>query len=286
MTRTRAYKAITITVILMMIAIIFYALEVSKMHLTWGIAGFSGAAILSILSIVLGIKPESHDNEVTKTGFFHTHRFEILDWFSFLSLSMMIIFIIFSFFILPSDVDQNSMYPTLKPEDRILIYHFNYTPKRDDIVILHITKEDYPLVLSSMFYEYDNNHRLVAIHDEIYFVKRIKALPGDRITFISEDSDYYIVVNGEIIYTPTGDKYYVTFGQKSIMEEHLQNGYLNVGEYMTFGDNPNGFTYVDPATQLEVSIPGSFDSRSFGAVKEDDLIGKVIYKLWPLGGVS
>lgn len=286
MTRMKAYRTMMISLLLMMLAIIFYALDVSKMDLSWGITGFSIASLMSIFAIILSISSFKHQNEVTKTGFFHTHRFEILDWFSFFSISLMIIFLLFTFIILPSDVDQNSMYPTLKPNDRILIYHYQYQPKRDDIVIIKITKEDYPLVLNSMFNEYDSHGSLIRILDTIYFVKRVKAIPGDVIDFVLEIDEYYITVNGNTIYTPTGEKYYVKLNQKLIMESYLTLGVLDEGKYMTFGDNPNGFTYIDPTTSQEVSIPGSFDSRSFGAVNEKDIVGKVIYRLWPFGGLS
>ncbi|MDX9692218.1 MAG: signal peptidase I [Acholeplasmataceae bacterium] len=286
MTLKKAYRTMFITIILMMLAIIFYAFEVSKLNLGWGIAGFSIASIVSISAVVFSLNTMKHEKEVKKTGFFHTHRFEILDWISFLSISLMIIFIVFSFFMLPSDVDQNSMYPTLKPHDRILISHFNYEPKRNDVVILRITKEDYPLVLDSMFYEYDSHDNLTEVLDEIYFVKRIMAIPGDKINFQSIGEQFRILVNDEIIFTPEGEQYLVTQNQRVIMENDLINQILIEGRFMTFGDNPNGFTYIDPQTQLEISIPGSFDSRSFGAIKEDHIIGKVVFKLWPFGGIQ
>jgi signal peptidase I len=178
------------------------------------------------------------------------------------------------------------MYPTLQPGDRILIYHYEYTPKRDDIVILHITKEDYPLVLTSMFNEYDSHGRLIKVNEDIYFVKRVKAIAGDLIEFEPDFDQYYIKVNGDTILTPSGERYYVKLNQKTIMEENLDQGVLKEGLFMTFGDNPNGFTYIDPDTNDEVSIPGSFDSRSFGAVDENDIVGKVIFKLWPFGGLT
>ena len=274
-----------ITSILMMLAIIFYALDVTRMNLTWGFAGFTLASLLSIASIVLSMNTIKHERDVKKSGFIHNHRFEILDWFSFLSLSLMIIFALFSFVLLPSDVEQNSMYPTLQPKDRILIYHFNYEPSRHDVVVIRVTKQEYPLVLNSMFSEYDSQGNLTKIHDEIYFVKRIMAIPGDEISFQATNDQFRILVNGEIIFTPDGEQYLVKHNQKVIMENDLNNGILKSGLYMTFGDNPNGFTYTDPDTQQEVEIPGSFDSRSFGAVKYNDIVGKVIFKIWPFGGV-
>ncbi len=285
MTLKKAYRTMFITIILMMLAIIFYAFGVSKLNLRWGFAGFTVSAIVSIGAVVFSINTIKHEKDIKKTGFFHTHRFEILDWLSFLSISLMIIFIVFSFLILPSDVDQNSMYPTLKPDDRILIYHYEYVPKREDVIIIRITKDAYPLVLNSMFNEYDSNGKLKKVHSEIFFVKRVMAMPGDQISFQAVGEQYRILVNGEIIFTPEGEQYLIKHNQLLIMQNDLINGILKDGLYMTFGDNPNGFTYEDPVTQEQIEIPGSFDSRSFGAVKEEHIIGKVIFKLWPFGGV-
>ncbi len=286
MTLKKAYYILMITIIFMMLAVIFYALNVSKMNLTWGIMGFSVAVILSIFSVVLSINVIKHEKDIKNTGFLFTHRFEILDWFSFLSISMMVIFMLFTFILLPSDVDQFSMYPTLKPDDRVLIYHFQYEPSRDDIIIIRITKEKYPLVLNSMFYTYDKNQNLVRINEEIYFVKRVVAIPGDLVEFEILGASYVVKINGTIAKTMNGENYITSLTEKNIMEQNLDYGILREGLFLAFGDNPNGFTYIDPVTQETKEIQGSFDSRNYGAVSEEDIIGRVVYRLWPFGNVK
>jgi signal peptidase I len=286
MTLKKAYRILFITIIFMMLAVIFYALDVSKMQLTWGIMGFSVAVILSIFAVILSINVVKHKKDIKHTGFLFTHRFEILDWFSFLSISMMAIFLLFTFVLLPSDVDQFSMYPTLEPDDRVLIYHFQYEPTRDDVVIIRITKDKYPLVLNSMFYEYDNQNQLIGINKEIYFVKRIVGIPGDLVEFELQGSNYAIKINGSIAKTKFDEDYLVTIVEKNIMEQNLVAGILKEGLFFAFGDNPNGFSYIDPNSLETVFVNGSFDSRNYGAVLEEDIIGQVIYRLWPLGRVS
>ncbi len=101
MTVKKAYQTLVITVLLMMSTIILYALNVSKLNLEWGMAGFTISAVLSIFSIILSIHTISHHREVKNTGFFALRRYEILDWFTFLSVSLMAIFMIFMFFVLP-----------------------------------------------------------------------------------------------------------------------------------------------------------------------------------------
>lgn len=279
MTLKKAYKTLIITIILMMLTIIFYALGVSRLALQWGMIGFVISAVLSVFSIVLSIHTTKHEREILKVSFLSKRKFEILDWFTFLSVSLMAIFIIFMFIVLPSDVKHSSMMPTLKEGERILIYHFNYEPETEDIIILKMTKENYSLVPDSMYIERDSQGNIKRIHDVIYFVKRLKASPGDLIEFVNYNilkEQYEVSVNGVVILTPQNEPYYVMQNQKEIIELSLDQGVLKAGLYLAFGDNANGY----------LSYPASFDSRSFGAVFEDDIVGKAIFKLWPIGKVE
>ncbi|PKK92530.1 MAG: signal peptidase I [Tenericutes bacterium HGW-Tenericutes-6] len=287
MTLKKAYKTLILTVLLMMLSVILYAYHVTRLSLRWGIIGLTVAGVFSIFSIILSIHQVKHQKDV-KLGFWSAHRFEILDWFTFLSISLMVIFMVFSFAILPSDVQQNSMYPTLKPGERIVINHFLYEPERDDVIIIEITKDSYPLVSADKYVERDSAGRIIATHDRIYFVKRLVALPGDLVDFIidPENPNQSIVrINGEIIYTPYDEAYYVIDDQIAIISQSLDSGILKDGLYLAFGDNANGFTY-DPITGVRIDLPGSFDSRGFGSVLEEDIIGKVIFRLWPMGAVK
>ncbi|MBU1141618.1 MAG: S26 family signal peptidase, partial [Firmicutes bacterium] len=82
------------------------------------------------------------------------------------------------------------------------------------------------------------------------------------------------------------EPYVVEDDQIAIIEVSLDNGILIDGMFLTFGDNANGYTAYDPILDRERDYPGSFDSRGFGAVYEDDIIGKVIFRLWPMGIVK
>jgi signal peptidase I len=279
MTLSKAYKSLILTVILMMTTIILYAFEVSKLGLRWGMIGFVVTTILSIFTIILSIHETKHQRDVKTNHFILKYRFEILDWFSFLAISMMVIFTIFMFFVLPSDVKHSSMMPTFKEGDRILIYHFNYEPEIGDIVIVKITQDAYPIVPLSMFYERDAFGNIIRIQDEIFFVKRIYAKSGDLVEFVNynfQTERYEIRINGIVVLAATGEPYYVYQNQKEIMEQSLEQHVLKENLFFAFGDNANGYLHY----------PASYDSRSFGAIRSEDLVGKAIFKLWPFGGVS
>jgi signal peptidase I len=259
MTLKKAYITITITIIMMILFIILYALDVTNMRLTWAYSGFALTSIIAIAATIFSIQQVKHEQEVKKTGFFHTHKYELLDWVTFICFSIMTIFTVYAFFILPSDVSQNSMVPTLSPDDRILVYHFNYEPKVNDIVVIHITKEAYPLVREESF---DGK-------SSVYYVKRIHGLPGDVISFEFTEGSFRILINNEIVFTPQGEQVLLTPTQRNIVENSLDDFKVKKDEYLVFGDNQGV----------------SEDSRSIGTIKAKDIIGKAFYRLWPLGGL-
>ena len=82
-------------------------------------------------------------------------------------------------------------------------------------------------------------------------IKRIIGMPGDTVSI----RDNTVYVNGEEV-----EEDYA-YGETSDYEEIT----LDYDEYFILGDNR----------------PISKDSRYFGPVKEDEIIGKVIFRLWP-----
>lgn len=191
--------------------------------------------------------------------------FEIGEWLSFIFISTMFILMIFSFFLLPSNVNQSSMFPTLENGDRILIYHYNYEPVKEDIVVVEMDQETYPNIPNDAVDDQDN--------PVTYYVKRLKGMPGDTLTFertqlLSEN--FFIKINGEYVESPTSLKYTLTNIQRLYIVAQLENNIIPEAMYFVLGDN-------------SVS---SLDSRGFGLVFEEDLMGKVIYGLWPFGRIS
>lgn len=97
-----------------------------------------------------------------------------------------------------------------------------------------------------------------------YFLKRIIGLPGERIkiaegriTIYNKEHPEGIVLSEPYI---SGD--YPTTGEKITV--------LNESEYFVMGDNR----------------PNSFDSRRFGAVEKDLVVGRVFLRGWPFNRAS
>ena len=182
---------------------------------------------------------------------------QINEWVLFISVSLSFILLIFSFVIIPSNVNQQSMMPTLNDGDRILIFHFNYEPKRGDIIVIEVNHEDYPMIPISTFKD----------SETVFFVKRLVGLPGDRIHFELENGQSYLYINDEKVLSVTGHGYLVTEKQQLWIRSQLKDGILQ--QYFVLGDNSTS----------------SLDSIEFGHVDPLDIMGKVVFRLWPFGGL-
>ncbi len=289
MTLKKAYINLCIAIMLITLNIMLYALDVSRLTISWTTTIFWIATVLAVVFIGLSIYTFIQDkknlhiattiddqsvDEASDMDFFldqtqkNRHRHIILDWLSFLGLSLMFILMLFMYFILPTNVEGSSMKSTLLDGERVLMYHFNYQPKRNDVVIVHITDRylDTTGRQVNTSSEYDDQ-------SQVYFVKRVVAIPGDTVTFeeIGTSDNYHIVINGDVYQNQYFQIYQVDDAGRLKMLSYLdENNQLRANQYFAFGDNESF----------------SYDSRNIGAIHEDDMIGKAIYKLLPLGGIS
>jgi signal peptidase I len=135
----------------------------------------------------------------------------------------------------------------------ILIRTFIITPVRVDGASMDQTLEDGQILLLYKLANVDYGDIVVLDEEKEgeIIIKRIIGMPGDTVSI----RDNTIYVNGEEV-----EEDYA-YGETSDYEEIT----LDDDEYFILGDNR----------------PISKDSRYFGPVKEDEIIGKVIFRLWP-----
>jgi signal peptidase I len=144
----------------------------------------------------------------------------------------------------PFYVGSESMVPTLKVWDRVLINKLAYDlegPGRGDIVL---------------FENPDGG--------EEPLIKRVVALPGDRLELRGGE----LYINGAKVDEPylrretcaRGMPRTCSFGPKTVPENHV----------FVMGDNRTK----------------SLDSRFFGPVPEENLIGEALFRFWPPGRVG
>ena len=135
----------------------------------------------------------------------------------------------------------------------ILIRTFIITPVRVDGASMDQTLEDGQILLLYKLSNIDYGDIVVLDEEKEgeIIIKRIIGMPGDTVSI----KDNTVYVNDEEL-----EEDYA-YGETSDYEEIT----LGDDEYFILGDNR----------------PISKDSRYFGPVKEDEIIGKVNFRLWP-----
>lgn len=161
-------------------------------------------------------------------------------------------FIVQAFFI-PS----GSMLETLQIDDRVLVSKLSYVwgePGYGDVIVFDdprgvpVEEESVPARL------WRNLAESIGIRTpQSEFIKRVIGLSGDTV----EGRDGVVYVNGEAIDEPYLPRYAVT--------EDFAMVEVPAGELFVMGDNRSD----------------SIDSRSFGPIPEEDIVGRAFIVMWP-----
>ena len=174
----------------------------------------------------------------------------LLDAVEVIGISTLTIVILHVFVFQPNEVSGKSMYPYLEDKDRIITekisYRFN-EPKRGDIIVFK-----YPL---------NKNEE---------FIKRIIALPNEEIEL---KNNRVIIYNND---NPTG----LPLNEDYLPKNTITNGrsFLEEGNKIKVPFN-NYFVMGD-------NREGSSDSRQWGFVPKEDLVGRAAVRIWPANTLS
>ncbi len=120
------------------------------------------------------------------------------------------------------------------------------------------------LIISDLFYTPDYGDIVVFSsekEDGKALVKRVVALAGDRVDFVCDGTKYELYVNGEFV-----EEDYVYLGGWTGTIKEVDNYIVKEGEVFVLGDHRNN----------------SHDSRNFGAIDIDCILGRVILRFYPL----
>jgi signal peptidase I len=101
-------------------------------------------------------------------------------------------------------------------------------------------------------------------NDDIDYVKRVVGIPGDVVKIL--DCKVYITREGDkfMLEEPYLYENLCTKGGSGFLEGKAKK--IEEGHYLVLGDNRNR----------------SADSRLFGIIEEERMVGKAIYRFWPL----
>ncbi len=171
----------------------------------------------------------------------------LFDWVELIILSACLVLLIFTFIARPARVDGDSMQETLHDGELLLLSDLLFEPKYGDILV---------------FQKINSRHS-----DPI--VKRVIATPGQTVDI---NFDTWIVT----ITDPDGTEYildesaYRKLATDARVTTNLEFPiYVSENQYFVMGDNRNH----------------SLDSRSseIGLVDRNEIIGKVLFRLFPIG---
>lgn len=168
----------------------------------------------------------------------------ILDWLESFAFAIFVVILIFTFVLRTVVVCGESMSPNFHDKDRLIISHFNLTPEKGDI-----------LVMNSF-----------GLHETI--IKRCIGTEGDKIKI--DYNKNTVEVNGEVIsndYLRETMRDKPTYNQEFKVSSGVYEYIVPDGKIFVMGDNRNG----------------SSDSRSsfVGFINEEDVLGKVIFRIYP-----
>lgn len=187
---------------------------------------------------------------------------------------LLVVLVVRSFLVEPFQIPSGSMIPTLEVGDFILVNKYAYGLRLPvtGTKIIDIDKPKHGDVM--VFFP---------PHDKRYFIKRVVGLPGDEIRFI--DNKLYVngikmaqqavEIEGQQETTGSQGNYRIMTEQLAGVD-HLMRKRLNAGRY-----GRNFMTIVPEAHYFMVgdNRDNSHDSRAWGAVPEENIVGKA-FAIW------
>ncbi len=167
-----------------------------------------------------------------------------------LVLAVLVKTVAFQAFFIPSE----SMFDTLQVNDRVLVNKISYRigqPQRGDVVVFDRTPDTEESLSGALLRNLAESIGLRT--PEADLIKRVIGLPGETV----EIADNEVLING----IPLAEPYLREVARTSSMDRIT----IPEDEYFVMGDNRSR----------------SLDSRSFGPVTREEIVGKAFVIIWP-----
>ena len=199
---------------------------------------------------------------------------EISGWIICIVIAIILALLIKYFILTPTVVKQESMYPTLEENQRLILTRlgrtFKQMPKRGDIItfeaptVTYRTEEDTDISNPVALYEeeekniFENFTYNVLEIEKTSYIKRVIGLPGDHVQ----------IKNGKVY-----------INDKELEENYLQEGIITDDAEGIFSDIivPENTVFA-----MGDNRNSSVDCRSFGCIPLEKIEGKVLIRFWPL----
>jgi signal peptidase I len=175
----------------------------------------------------------------------------IIEWLLVIGGALLVALLVRTFFIQAFWIPSQSMEPTLHEGDRVLVNKLSYKlhdVHRGDIVV----------------FKRPESAESANPDDDIEdLIKRVVGLPGDKIKTV----EGVVYIDGEPLAEP-----YLPNGTKTMMPDgsDMQEKVIPEGELFVMGDNRGN----------------SQDSRWFGTIDDDLIVGRAFVRIYPLGDIG
>lgn len=170
---------------------------------------------------------------------------EGIEWVKAIGIGLVIFVFIRTFFISNYVVDGESMMPTLQDGNKLIVNKIGYQIgdfDRFDVIVFHANQNE-------------------------DYVKRVIGLPGDTIEYRDDE----LFINGK----KTDEPYLERHRNQAISHKFTED--FTLIEKTGMEVVPEGKLFVLGDNRL-----GSYDSRQFGFISVDQVVGKVNLRYWPL----
>lgn len=199
---------------------------------------------------------------------------EIGGWIICIVIAVILALLIKYFILTPTVVKQESMYPTLEENQRLILNRlgrtFKQMPKRGDIItfeaptVTYRTEEDTDISNPVAIYEDEERNIFESFSYNVLeigktsYIKRVIGLPGDHVQ----------IKNGKVY-----------INEEELEEDYLQSGIVTDDAEGMFSDIivPENTVFA-----MGDNRNSSVDCRAFGCIPLERIEGKVLIRFWPL----
>ncbi|MCI9016996.1 MAG: signal peptidase I [Clostridia bacterium] len=197
---------------------------------------------------------------------------EVLEWIGCIIIAIILALLVRYYIGTPTIVQQPSMFPTLKQDQRLILNRWSRTihqmPKRGEIITFEAPTKSY---ISSAEADFNNPVAIYENQPEGIFKKfRYYVLEIGKTSYIKRA----IGLPGEHIKIDNGKVY---INGDELQEEYLQSNVITEGGPFVDIIVPEGYIFAMGDNRAQ-----STDSRRFGCIPLEKIESKLLFRFWPL----